>query len=104
MISSQLEILVFTNTHLTSQLPSGKNELNQNRSADYNSLADACWNGFFKDALPELYAGVSNKKMTLWNVKTARHFLELEYGEYPKTIDPVQSVNPYCFLTQVIPS
>jgi hypothetical protein len=98
----QLEILLFTNTHFSSLLLFEKNDPNQKKSAEYNDLEEACWNGFFKESLPELYDGVEdNKKMTLWEVTAAQHFLELDYGEYPQLKDPLLSINPYCFLTEV---
>lgn len=102
MEQSQLEILLFTNTHFTSLLVCEKNDPNRKKATEYNSLEEACWNGFFKDALPELYDGIKDKKMTLWKVNTARHFLELDYGEYPQMKDPLLSINPYCFLTEVL--
>ena len=102
MKQSQLEILLITNTHFSSRLLSERNDPDQKKAAAYNSLEDACWNGFFKDALPEVYDGVGdNKKMTLWEVNTASHFLELEYGEYPQVNDPFVSIYPYRFLAAV---
>lgn len=102
MEQSRLEVLLFTNTHFLSQTVSENNDPDRKRSADHNDLEEACWNGFFNDALPELYEGVGeNKKLTLWKVLTGQHFLELEYGEYPQVSDPLLSINPYRFLEAV---
>ncbi len=105
MKSAQLEILLFTDTRFSSRQFCEKYDTgNQKNSAEYRSLEAACWNGLFKEMLPELYRKAQNrKKMILWKVIHAEHFLDLEYGEQPQGKEKFFSMNPYFFLgTQLL--
>jgi len=100
MKAPQLEILLLTDTRFSSRQFSEKYDTgNKNNSAKYKSLEEACWNGLFPELLPELYGKAGNsKKMILWKVTQAEHFLELEYSVQPQQKERFFSVNPYFFL------
>ena len=105
MKSTQLEILLFTDTRFSSRQFCEKYDIdNQNNSAEYKKLQAACWNGLFQEVLPEIYKNARNrKKLILWKVTHAEHFLDLEYGEQPQGKEKFFSMNPYFFLgTQLL--
>jgi hypothetical protein len=100
MKPAQLEILLFTNTHFSSRRLCEKYDISsQNNSAENKSLEEACWNGLFQQMLPELYKNARNgKKLILWKITQAKHFLELEYGDQPGIKEKFFSANPHFFL------
>jgi hypothetical protein len=100
MKPTQLEILLFTDTRFSSRHLFEKYDMSsQNNSAENNRLEEVCWNGFFQKMLPELYKKARNgKKLILWKITQAEHFLELEYGEGPGIKEKFFSTNPYFFL------
>ena len=85
MKPAQLEILLFTDTRFSSRHLDEKFDINsQDNSTENKNLEEACWNGYFQQMLPELYKKPRNgKKLILWKITQAEHFLELEYGEQP---------------------
>jgi hypothetical protein len=100
MKSPQLEILLFTDTWFSSrQFSERYGGGNWNNSSKNKNLEGACWNGLFKEILPELYMDVRNiKKLILWKVVKGEHFLDLEYSEHPQTKDLRSSIDPYYSL------
>ena len=100
MKSPQLEILLFTDTRFSSrQFCEKYGAGNQNNSSKNKNLEEACWNGLFKEILPELYMNPRNrKKLILWKVVKGEHFLDLEYSEHPQTKEMRFSIDPYYFL------
>jgi hypothetical protein len=100
MKSPQLEILLLTDTRFSSRQFSEKYDTgNKKNAGKYKSLEEAGWNGLFSELLPELYGKKGNsKKLILWNVTQAEHFLELEYSVQPQEKERFSSVNPYFFL------
>ena len=100
MKSAQLEILLFTDTRFSSRQFCEKYDTgNQKNSAAFKELEDACWNGVLHEMLPEIYWDTeSNKKLFLWKVTQAHHFLQLEYAEWPCVNEWAFSLNPYSLL------
>jgi hypothetical protein len=76
MKSSQLEILLFTDTWFCSrQFSERYGEGSRNNLSKNKNLERACWNGLFKEILPELYLEAEDiKKLILWNVVKANIF------------------------------
>jgi hypothetical protein len=100
MKSTQLEILLFTETKFGSKQFSGRNDIGVwFDAAQSGNLEEACWNGLLREALPELYldAGI-RKRLVLWKIIRADNFLDLEYGLILQRKDFSLSVNPYLFL------
>jgi hypothetical protein len=100
MKQTQLEILLFTGTRFSSkQLVEKNDERPQNNLSKNDRLVEASWNGLFREALPELYGNSENdKKLFLWNVMQARHFLALDYAEMSQDSEKLLSMNPYNFM------
>ena len=96
----QLEILLLTNTRFSSRQFCEKNgAANQNISSKNKNLEAACWNGLFKEMLPELYMDPRiRQKLILWKVVKGEHFLNLEYGDQPQIKEKHLSLDPYYFL------
>ncbi|MBO9201559.1 MULTISPECIES: hypothetical protein [Niastella] len=98
MKPQQLEILLFTNTKFSSFLLTDKNDNNE-KASECSDLEEAAWNGFYKEALPELYGeDRESKKMILWQTNCAENFLVLDYAESPQSKDPFFSIDPYYFM------
>jgi hypothetical protein len=85
MKQMQLEIILITDTRFSSRQFCGKYGIsNQNNSSKNKRLEETCWNGPFKELLPELYTNAGDKKkLTLWKMVKGEHFLDLEYGKQP---------------------
>ena len=100
MNPGQLEILLFTDTRFSSKAINEKSETHsQNYYKKDDALEDACWNGLFLEMVSLLCNEPrKTKKMVLWKVTRADHFLELEYGEHPQQMEKTFSMNPYFFL------
>ena len=100
MKAPQLEILLLIDTRFSSrQFSEMYNTGSKNNSGKHESLIEAGWNGLFPELLPELYGKAgNNKKMILWKITQAEHFLELEYSAQLQEKERFSSVNPYFFL------
>jgi hypothetical protein len=95
---AQQEILLITGTSFSAHQLC---ELDDNHSTDSEKekLEEACWNGLLSEILPEVFRQPCNtKKLYLWDVKEAEHFIELELSEYPELTDKHFSIDPYSFL------
>jgi len=100
MKSGQLEVLLFKDSRFSSGQFCRKYHANtKNSFAKHNNLEDACWSGLFHEMVPILYDKKERawRKMVLWKMTRAEHFIELEYSEEPQTKDCVSSINPYLF-------
>ena len=95
----QLEVLLFTDTRFSStQLYEKYDICSQNNSVESKSK-EACWNECIQQILPELYKKARNgKKLILWRITQAEHFLEFEFGEHPAIKEKYFSTDPYFFL------
>ena len=100
MESSQLEILLFTNTRFALRQFSEQCDIERwFDDLETGNLEQACWYGLLWESLPELffYAG-GRKELVLWKIIQADHFLELEYGQILQRRQFCLSINPYLFL------
>ena len=101
MKQGQLEVLIFTDSRFSlKQFCKKYHASTQNEFAKFDSLEEACWNGLFHEMVPILHnkKGTDSKKMVLWKMTKAEHFLELEYSEEPLEKEFVSSINPYLFV------
>jgi hypothetical protein len=99
--SDQLEVLLMTATSFTSNQYSYKG-----KSPDYSTnelLEDACWNGLFKDMLPEVFKMVPKEHtLFLWKVVQGTFFMKMDYGEKPETPSPYSTINPHGFVPALV--
>ena len=65
-------------------------------------LEEACWNGLFRELLPEIFYGSQDgKPIYLWNIREGRSFIELEMGDRPVKKEDYYSIDPYaCMVTE----
>ncbi|MBS1934138.1 MAG: hypothetical protein JST96_09060 [Bacteroidetes bacterium] len=95
---AQQEILLITGTSFSSRQLCETND-NRGPKSDIEKLEDACWNGLLPEILPEIFRQPCNeKKLYLWDIKEAQHFIELELSEYPELVEKYFSIDPYTFL------
>jgi len=96
----QLEILLFTETRFSWRQLCEKNDMgSQNNATENERLENACWNDFVQEMLPELYMNTGDrKKLILWKIIQAEHFLELEYAGGPQAKEQYSSIDPYYSL------
>jgi len=94
----QLEIILIT--RFSSRQFCGKYDFNnQNFYAEFKEFEEACWNGVLHKLLPEIYWEIEgNKKLFLWKVTQAHHFLQLEFAGRPYVNEWAFSLNPYSFF------
>ena len=104
MKPEHLELLIFTNTRFASKEFSEKTNHNTpHPQSEHEKLVEACWNGLFREMLPELSMEPGHaKELTLWNVTEGNHFLELDYAVQPQEKEKFTAVNPYLFLQSQI--
>ena len=102
MSSSQLEILLFTNTRFSLKQFCERFDPDHRFDAlEFNNLEEACWNGLLWETMPELYLTTgSRKELVLWKIIEADHFLELSYGGILQPKQFSFSINPYFFLSR----
>jgi hypothetical protein len=98
----QQEVLLITGTTFMSGKLCEKDESGANgRLTEQESLEEACWNGLLPMILPEIcLQQAGGRNLTLWQVKEASSFLELDLGETPDAIDKQFSIKPYSFLVE----
>lgn len=93
--SIQREILLVTNNSFTQkQCCSKENPKDKNLSAQ-EQMEEVCANGLIYEMLPELFSAPKNKKLYLWQMRSAFSFLQLEYGEFPLAIEKAASIDPH---------
>jgi len=98
-ISTQQEILVITGTSFSRRQWSEKNDSGNSFTSEKEQLEKACWNGLIKELLPEIFDKTTvGEDLYLWRIQEADAFLELEFSEYPETMEEMYSINPHSFL------
>lgn len=100
--STNQEILLISNASFFNREWS---ELNNNKNdkqlSQREKLIHLCWNGMFKEMIPEiLQSGTNNKPLTLWEINQSGNLLDLRYGEFDQLMDNEWSINPYVFIKQ----
>jgi hypothetical protein len=79
----QVEVLLVTGTTFLAGNLIKKDHSDASRPAsDIEQLQEACWNGLLETMLPEVWIKPPNDGILyLWDIKEARHFLELVLSE-----------------------
>jgi hypothetical protein len=98
---TQQEILLITGTTFTSSLLSDNNDPPSGKElTEKERLEEACWNGWLRLMLPEIcIQGPDGKCLSLWQIREATSFLELDFCDAPATIDRQFSITPHSFLS-----
>ena len=69
-------------------------------SSSSEELERACWAGILFEMLPELMTSSSTDgKMSIWNIRSASHFLLISQGIDPCPPEYTYSIDPQLFLT-----
>ncbi len=102
----QQEILLMTNTSFSRREWCEKENIGSNKNLSRTEqLEEACWNG----EIYEMFQGIveksaEGKRLYLWQIRHGVSFLHLELCEQPALIDQYFSINPYAFMTTIIPN
>ena len=101
-ITTQHEILLMTDTGFTSQQYYERdNSENSKNMSPTERLQEACWNGLVQQMIPEIFFTEDHAvKLYLWQLREAHHFLSLELGEFPHSVDSFYSIDPYLFMME----
>lgn len=68
-------------------------------------LIQICWNGLLREIIPEICeTGEGNKPLTLWEINESGNLLDLRYGDFNQELNDEWSINPYVYLTYVVPN
>jgi hypothetical protein len=96
----QVEVLLITGTSFVAANCVNKDDNPADRlHSEIEQLQEACWNGSLETMLPEVWIKPPNEGILyLWDIKEARHFLELVLSEVPLPIDRLLSIVPHSFL------
>ena len=98
-ISTQQEILVITGTSFSRRQWPEKNGSANSFTSEREELEKACWNGLIKELLPEIFDKTEDgRKLFLWQINDGDAFLELDFYEFPASIEKIYSINPHSFL------
>ena len=98
--TAQQEILLMTGTSFAARnWCANDDKEDQKNITPEDKLKEVCWNGLLPDILPEVCKReAGNKKLFLWQVTEAAHFIDVELGEEPGKMEKYFSINPYSFL------
>jgi hypothetical protein len=99
--TAQQEILLMTGTSFSARNWCANDDTEERKNiTPEDRLKEACWNGLLPEILPEICkTKVGDKKIFLWQVTNASHFIDVELGEVPGDTDKYFSINPYSFLS-----
>jgi hypothetical protein len=97
----QLEVLLITGTSFVAANWINNHDNPAGRPlSEIEQLQEACWNGLLETTLPEVWIKPPNDGILyLWDIKEARHFLELVLSEIPLPIDRRLSITPHSFFS-----
>ncbi len=98
--TAQQEILLMTGTSFSARSWCANDDSeDQKNVTPVDRLKEACWNGLLPEILPEICKrAIGEKKLFLWQVTQASHFIDVEFGEVPGSTEKFFSINPYSFL------
>jgi len=97
---TQQEILLNTEASF-SKRNWAENGNEEQTASGREELEKACWNGLFRDLLPEiLEKSADGKSLVLWQINEMDCFIQLELSDSPSAQDKMFSINPYSCLAQ----
>ena len=86
-------LIVYRSRFFSRELSQREEESDGRHLTKIEHLAEACWNGLIKDALPEISTDLS-----LTEISEGHKILDLRYSDTGETVEKAFSVNPYLFL------
>lgn len=97
-----MEVILVTDTTFLSHDLCEKDESRRNNHFSENEpLEEACWNGWLKMVLPEIFGeSAKDNHLYLWELKAAASFLQLNLGEAPAAVEDNFSIIPDSFLSR----
>ena len=97
--ATQQEVLLIMNSSFASREWVERNESEQKPFDAREQMQEGAWSGVLRYLLPEVFVkSDDNKDLTLWQIREAESFLELELGDLPTELERETSVNPYLFV------
>ena len=100
-LNAQQEIILVQGTRFASRqfVEKKKPTLSNNYLANNEQLKEACWNGYLKDAMPELFLPFpTNASMYLWQMREGENVLTMEMAEEPTALDFQASIDPFIIM------
>ena len=97
--STQKEILLMTNNSFAQR--QWCNRENNKNMTSQEQMEEVCANGLIYEILPEIFEAPENRKLYLWQMHPGFSFVQLEYGEFPLTIEKANSIDPHNSLQSV---
>lgn len=97
--STQREILLVTNNSFAQREWCKREKDPKSDFNPYEQMEEICANGLIYEILPELFITPGNQKLFLWQMHSGFSFLQLEYGEYPFSLDKSASIDPHNSLS-----
>ncbi|MBX2888299.1 MAG: hypothetical protein KF829_06570 [Ferruginibacter sp.] len=94
------EIILVTDSGFANRPYAENNsEGSSKKHSQKEKLIDACWSGFIKELLPELFLNNSQKStLFLWQLRECGHILTLELSAERQNNNPLFSIDPYLFF------
>ena len=100
--STQQEILLMTGTTFSQRQWSENVDPDEAKHrTEKEQLEEACWNGMLKEMLPEIVTKPeAGKNIYLWQIREGGSWLQLEFSQFPQTIDGYFSIDPDAFMAE----
>ena len=77
-------------------------DTNNYHQSHLEQLEEICWNGLLAEILPEIIEpSPTGKKLCLWHIRQAEHFIQVELCDYPLPQEKHLSIDPYFFMEMV---
>lgn len=94
--TSQLEILMFTNTSVSKrQLAEIKSEPRNPVLSPAEELEKQCWTGLLSEVLPETILSFRlGCKNYIWSIIAERNFIRISIGPYPQPVASQTALDP----------
>lgn len=98
-ITTNQEIMLIIGTRFLGRevCPVGKDR-KPDRNSQIPELERACWAGLIFDLLPELSSPPAGSKTFTWNVHSTTHFVMINLGTEPLSVEDAFSLDPYYFI------
>jgi hypothetical protein len=91
-------LLAYDSSYLTKMYAEKVNTQSISPSLEIERIEEACWDGFLKEILPEIYERASSKnQLYIWAIREYNSFLEIDMGDYPSEKDLYSCIDPYKF-------
>lgn len=102
--TTQLEILLFTNSSVSKkQLAEKNSDPSNNTLSPAEELQKQCWAVPLSELLPEIISSFDrNRNIYIWAIITENNFIRISMGAYPQQIASRTSLDPHFFLSEFL--